>query len=116
MTLSRYIEYYRDMLTYDVLAALWSAPATDVEVARAVEDRVGQTLSRNMIDQHLRLLRTTGHVRTYGVDGMPAYALTETGSALLSDLAARMECNEYRVTPTTGHDLKPMETRPNVPL
>ena len=83
------------MLTYDVLAALWNAPATDVEVARAVEDRVGTPFSRNFIDQHLRLLRTTGYVRTRNVAGTPAYVLTDAGSQLLAQLAARIEREEY---------------------
>jgi hypothetical protein len=90
------------MLTYDVLAALWEAPATDVEVARAVEDRLALrqaqgdiSISRHLTEQYLRLLRTTGHVRTQSVDGAPAYALTDTGSALLSQLATRVEREEY---------------------
>ncbi|MBV8637562.1 MAG: hypothetical protein JO322_05710 [Candidatus Eremiobacteraeota bacterium] len=83
------------MLTYDVLAALWNAPATDVEVARAVEDRVGTPFSRNMIDQHLRVLRTTGYVRTRNAEGAPAYVLTDAGSQLLAQLAARVEREEF---------------------
>ncbi len=83
------------MLTYDVLAALWNAPATDVEVARAVEDRVGTPFSRNMIDQHLRVLRTTGYVRTRNVDGAPAYVLTDAGSQLLAQLATSVDREEY---------------------
>ena len=83
------------MLTYDVLAALWNAPATDVEVTRAVEDRLGTQLSRNSIDQHLRLLRTTGYVKTRNVGGAPAYLLTDAGSQLLAQLAATVEREEY---------------------
>ena len=83
------------MLTYDVLAVLWEAPASDVEVTRAIEDRLGTPLSRNMIEQHLRLLRTTGHIRTRAIDGAPAYALTDAGSALLSQIAERVEHEEY---------------------
>jgi DNA-binding PadR family transcriptional regulator len=93
--MTRYIEYYRVMLTYDVLAALWNAPATDVGVTRAVEDRLGTQLSRNFIDQHLRVLRTTGYVKTRNIGGEPAYVLTDAGSQLLAQLAAQIEREEY---------------------
>ena len=83
------------MLTYDVLAALWEAPATDVQVARTVEDRIGLPLSRNQIDQHLRLLRTTGYVKTRDAHGAIAYSLTDSGAALLSKLAAAVEREEF---------------------
>ena len=83
------------MLTYDVLAVLWEAPASDVEVARAIEDRLGAPMSRNMIEQHLRLLRTTGHLRTRAQNGALAYVLTAAGSDLLSQLAGRVEQEEY---------------------
>ncbi len=92
LDVTRYIEYYLVMLTYDVLAVLWEHAATDTEIARAVEARSGLPCSRNLVDQHLRLLRTTGHVAARNVDGLPAYALTESGSAFLARLA-QSSCN-----------------------
>jgi DNA-binding PadR family transcriptional regulator len=90
------------MLTYDVLAVLWEAPASDVEVARRVEDRLALRkaeadiyVSRNLVEQHLRLLRTTGYVQTRPRDGAYAYVLTDAGSALLSQLAGGVEHEEY---------------------
>ena len=79
------------MLTYDVLAALWNAPATEVEVARAVEDRLGTPVGRTLIDHYLQLLRTTGFVRTRNCNGIAAYLLTDDGSELLSKLATRID-------------------------
>ena len=97
LDITRYIEYYRVMLTYDVLAALWDSPATDMEVARTVEERLGAPFTRNMVDQHLRLLRTTGHVSTKNVDGAPAYVLTATGAALLSNLASKIDGDQTEI-------------------
>lgn len=74
-------------MTYDVLAVLWAGPGTEIEVVRGVGERLGTPISRNAVDAHLRLLRTTGHVRTLNLAGTTAYALTESGSELLSTLA-----------------------------
>ena len=75
------------MLMYDLLATLWEKASTDLEIAHAVEVRTGSLVSRNVIDQHLTLLRTTGHIKAKNVGGLPAYHLTESGSRLLATYA-----------------------------
>jgi hypothetical protein len=78
-------------MVYEVLATLWEAPATDIQVARAVEDRLGVPCSRNVADHHLRILRTCGYVTPRNVDGSLRYALTESGSTLLAYYAESIE-------------------------
>src|ERR1700757_4907507 len=62
LDVSRYIGYYRVMLVYDVLATLWETTSTDLEIAHAVEVRSGAQISRNIVNQHIRLLLNTGHI------------------------------------------------------
>lgn len=85
-------------MVYEVLATLWEAPATDVEVARAVEDRLGIPCSRNVADHHLRILRNCGYVTPRGANGSVSYALTETGSTLLAWYAESIEKMEIKTS------------------
>jgi hypothetical protein len=78
-------------MVYEVLATLWEAPATDNEVARAVQDRLGIPCSRNVADHHLRILRTCGYVTPRNIGGSVSYALTESGSTLLAWYAESIE-------------------------
>jgi hypothetical protein len=93
---SRYLTFYEPLPLYDVLAALWNGPASDADVAHEVEGRSGEPCSRNAADQHLRLLRSTGHVATRNAGGISVYALTDSGSALLSQLAGTMATEARR--------------------
>jgi hypothetical protein len=79
---------------YEVLATLWNEPSTDLEVARAVEDRLGVPCSRNQADTHLRVLRTCGYVAARAIGGAPRFVLTENGSALLARYALQREITE----------------------
>ena len=75
------------MLVYDVLATLWETTSTDLEIAHAVEARSGAQISRNLVNQHIRLLLNTGHITAKNANGLPAYALTSRGSELLATYA-----------------------------
>jgi hypothetical protein len=75
------------MLVYDLLATLWETTSTDLEIAHAVEARQGVQISRNIVNQHIRLLLNTGHITAKNANGMPAYALTPRGSELLATFA-----------------------------
>lgn len=77
------------MLMYDVLATLWETTSTDLEIAHAVEARQGVQISRNLVNQHIRLLLNTGHITAKNSNGLPAYALTARGSDLLAMIAEK---------------------------
>jgi hypothetical protein len=79
------------MLMYDVLATLWETTSTDLEIAHAVEVRTSEPISRNVINQHIRLLLNTGHIHARNRNGLPAYALTPAGSELLATYAERID-------------------------
>jgi DNA-binding PadR family transcriptional regulator len=81
-------------MVYDVLATLWEGPSNDLQVARAIEDRLGTPCSRRLADDHLRILRTCGFVATRDAGGSPSYVLTPDGSALLARLAASIDPTE----------------------
>jgi len=83
-------------MVYEVLATLWEAPATDIEVARAVEDRLGIPCSRNVADHHLRILRTCGYITPRGAGDRLSYALTESGSTLLAWYAESIQKMEIQ--------------------